>query len=106
MTCPHCRANNIETARFCEACGKSLKVEANEGLSGLHTVDPELQKRPVAGEARSPLDLQPGDVFASRYHIVEEIGRFLVGGQGEVEPAISVLARRAGIPRAGANVRQ
>ncbi len=81
IACRSCGANNIDTARFCEACGKPLTTAGETALDGLHTIDPALGRPKPESDGKSPLDLKADEMFADRYRVVAEIGR---GGMGVV----------------------
>ncbi|MDW7759195.1 MAG: protein kinase [Acidobacteriota bacterium] len=72
MNCPNCSGENSDTRKFCGECGtplpeSSLSGEAGETLS-------ETQILPWAV-------LRTGDIFASRYQVIEQLG---AGGMGRV----------------------
>ncbi len=66
MKCPKCLSDNSDSQRFCNECGTRL------------TESPENPPAPGGG-------LSTGSFFASRFRIIEEIGR---GGMGRVYKAV------------------
>ena len=67
IKCPKCQSNNPETATFCADCGtKLISLEDVDVTETLETSVPELAA---------------GSTFASRYQIIEELGK---GGMGRV----------------------
>ena len=68
LKCPHCRAENPDTSRYCAACGTGLGKAP----------DAVLETRTLETPPRSPL---LGTLFAGKYRILSELGR---GGMGEV----------------------
>jgi len=81
IACGSCGVSNVDTARFCESCGKPLTKVEEVNLAGLHTIDPAMAQAKAEPEGKSPLDLKVDEVFADRYRVVTEIGR---GGMGVV----------------------
>jgi len=74
MTCPSCRAPNPDAQPFCAQCGASLPAADASGDAATRTAE------------RPPPDaLDTGTTFASRYQIIEELGR---GGMGRVYKVI------------------
>ncbi len=67
--CPKCQTNNPDTVKFCGECGTSLEAEV------IHT---KTMETPVE-------ELTTGSTFASRYQIIEELGK---GGMGRVYKAL------------------
>lgn len=69
MICPKCHSDNPSDSRFCSKCG--TQIIPSEGVPYSQT---ETLQTPVKELAR-------GSVFASRYEIIEELGK---GGMGKV----------------------
>jgi len=69
MECPKCGFENPDTTRFCGQCGTQLKIETPST-----PVSTETYVTPTAV-------LKVGELFADRYHVIEEVGR---GGMGTV----------------------
>jgi len=72
MKCPKCQADNPENTKFCGECGTKLTASEQDSLP---TKTIEALKE----------ELTTGSVFASRYQIIEELGR---GGMGKVYKAL------------------
>ena len=68
-TCPACHSANPESVKFCGECGTQLP--------------PPHSQTPVLTEILPRLvhELAAGDTIASRYQVIEELGR---GGMGVV----------------------
>jgi len=70
VTCPKCRSENTDAARFCADCGTRL------GLSEIPPRDSMTKTMETPREM-----LGRGTLFAGRYEVIEALG---VGGMGEV----------------------
>lgn len=67
IKCPKCHSDNTDTARFCSNCATPL---------------PSPEEIPVTETLERPKEeLTTGSTFASRYQIIEELGK---GGMGKV----------------------
>ena len=67
IKCPKCHSDNTDTARFCSNCATPL---------------PSSMEIPITKTLETPKEeLTRGTTFASRYEIIEEIGK---GGMGRV----------------------
>lgn len=88
VNCEHCGTANERDASFCEECGKPLR--STDTVGGLQT-EPYIQPGGSAGRrsAQDAFHLEPGDVFADRYTVVDTIGQ---GGMGVVYRATEELA--------------
>ena len=70
MRCPKCGSENAPETGFCGRCGASLPAPAEPGRSSTLAMAPP------------PLrELVPGETFAGRYQVIEELGK---GGMGRV----------------------
>ena len=70
--CPHCHSSNSAESLYCSHCGSPFEVESTQS----YVAEPR-----QAYQAPDGLDFPPGQVFAGRYLIIEELGR---GGMGRV----------------------
>ena len=69
VSCPLCHSDNPAETFFCGKCGTKLGLEGTPSFSKTMTM-----------MAQAPL-LERGKLFASRYEVIEELGR---GGMGSV----------------------
>jgi eukaryotic-like serine/threonine-protein kinase len=69
MRCPHCQAQNPQETRFCGRCGSALPGGTGPGQSSTVIMTPPLR------------ELSPGETFAGRYQVIEDLGK---GGMGRV----------------------
>jgi tetratricopeptide (TPR) repeat protein len=72
MKCPKCHSDNPKTKKFCGECGTQL-------------LPPEEIPAPTETLEAPKEDLTTGSIFASRYQIIEELGK---GGMGKVYRAV------------------
>ncbi len=71
MRCAHCQSDNPEGTRFCGRCGTALdRDSASPGVSST-----------VLMAAPPIRELSPGEIFAGRYRVIEDLGQ---GGMGRV----------------------
>jgi len=70
MRCPRCQAENPKDTKFCGRCGTPFADDAGPGQSSTVLI------------AAPPLrELLPGETFAGRYQVIEDLGK---GGMGRV----------------------
>ncbi|NIM91454.1 MAG: protein kinase [Candidatus Aminicenantes bacterium] len=69
MKCSKCHSDNPETSRFCAECGTQLPPSEKVSISPTETL-----QTPIS-------ELTRGSLFASRYEIIEKLGK---GGMGKV----------------------
>jgi len=70
VRCPQCEFENAKETRFCGRCGAPLREPSRPELSSTRILVPP------------PLrDLSPGETFARRYQVIEDLGK---GGMGRV----------------------
>jgi len=70
MRCPRCQTENPKDTMFCGRCGAPLAAETGPGQSS------------TLAMAAPPLrELTPGETFAGRYQVIEDLGK---GGMGRV----------------------
>lgn len=82
MKCPRCRADILDSSRFCSNCAASLSSHEDEPpVSFTKTLE-----MPIAALKRET-------VIAGKYRIIEEIGR---GGMGVFCKAEAVGLQRKG----------
>jgi len=67
--CPKCNADNLDDSRFCHKCATPLPSQEEISVSHTKTLETPVE------------ELTRGTTFASRYEIIEELGK---GGMGEV----------------------
>jgi serine/threonine protein kinase/Flp pilus assembly protein TadD len=69
INCPKCRSENPDTLKFCGECGTQLNPQAEHKPNFTETLEAPRE------------ELTRGATFASRYEIIEELGK---GGMGRV----------------------
>jgi len=69
MRCPKCHSDNPETSRFCAECGAKLTSPEEVSISPTETLQTPIR------------ELGRGSIFASRYEVIEKLGK---GGMGKV----------------------
>jgi len=69
IKCPKCQSENAEASLFCSDCGTKLEGAGEFSLFQTETLQTSLK------------ELSTGSTFASRYQIIEELGK---GGMGKV----------------------
>jgi len=69
MKCPKCDSENPETSRFCAECGAQFSSPEDAAVSHTKTLETPLK------------ELTRGTTLASRYEVIEELGK---GGMGKV----------------------
>ncbi len=69
MKCPKCDFENPDTQRFCGDCGTQFTSSEEVSVSPTKTLETPTE------------ELTRGTTFASRYEIIEELGK---GGMGKV----------------------
>jgi serine/threonine protein kinase/Tfp pilus assembly protein PilF len=79
MKCPKCQTDNLDTNRFCGACGTRL-ASPERVSTGTVTLRPPASV-PVSAPAPPGYKFSLGSIFAGRYQIIEELGR---GGMGRL----------------------
>jgi len=68
-TCPKCHSDNLDTSRFCADCGTRLFPGDDFSVAQTETIEAPKE------------ELTRGTTLASRYDIIEELGK---GGMGRV----------------------
>ena len=82
MFCSYCGASNVQDARFCSSCGRSLAVTpASAGGSDLSASQVQAAERHAGYTALTEMGLPIDTVLAGRYRIRRELG---TGGMGRV----------------------
>lgn len=98
MKCPNCQSDVPADARFCGECGQAMRqlgkslveelFSPGPDLSGLRTID-DMETKTPRGELQRLM--QPGEVFAGRYEVLQVIGE---GGMGVVYRAHDKLTEK------------
>ncbi|UCC38338.1 MAG: protein kinase [Candidatus Aminicenantes bacterium] len=69
INCPKCQSENTESSHFCSECGTQLLPSDDISVAHTKTIETPAE------------ELTRGSTFASRYEIIEELGK---GGMGKV----------------------